>query len=759
MMPQLVPGSVVTHYEILSRLGAGGMGEVFLALDTSLGRKVAIKILPAEFAADSEKVERFRNEARAACLLNHPNAAQIYEIGDSEGLLFISMEYVEGRPLSEEIGAGLPDIGEIVDFAIQLAEALEEAHSRGIIHRDVKPANIIVTPRRGVKILDFGIAKFSPQSDVDPASNAETLFRTKEGIVPGTIPYMSPEQLRGKKLDFRSDIFSFGTVLYEMACSRPAFVGSNTVETIDQILNAQPPPPALTRNNCPAELEKIISRCLEKDRERRYPSAHDVAIDLRNLRQNLQQVGHVVSADRPSILVLPFEDVSQEADNEYFSDGLTDEIITDLSQMDLLRVISRASAMKCRRTSKDIHTLGRELNVQYILQGSVRKAGNALRITAQLIDVASDSNLWSDKFKGSMDDIFDIQEKVSRSIVQSLNLKLTSSRPEDQPVEHPIRNPIAYQSYLRARYVIWSLQPDAFQLAEHELLHALRIAGKNELLYAALGWVYSMAIESGLPFEENIQKAEEAERDLSRLNPESSYLFGLRGMIAYRRGKTRKAVENLERALLADSKNPDYLLLLSYCYILAGQSAKARPLINTLLEVDPLTAMNHSVRAMMNYEDGLFEEALFHYLRACDLAPTNPALKLFHAWSLTTLGRYEEALSVLEPLTTTNNSTVFKDLATFAVLALKQETERARAALTEELVRAGQSIEFIARFLIDFCCLAGAREEAIQWLETDIKLGYLDYDYLTERSPFLGPIRNEERVIKILQKIKETGGF
>jgi serine/threonine protein kinase len=757
MALMLVPGSSVSHYRILSELGAGGMGEVYLALDTVLGRKVALKLLPVQFASDPERVGRFQQEARAASVLNHPSVAQIYEIGDSEGRSFISMEYVAGRPLSAEIADGIPAFPEVVAFAIQIAEALDEAHSKGIVHRDVKPANILVTPGRRLKILDFGIAKFIRASEADTASQADTLFSTKEGTVLGTVPYMSPEQLRGQSVDARSDIFSFGAVLYETASGRRAFPGPTTADIIDEILNSQPQPFARFNSDVPAELERIIRKCLEKDRERRYQSAHDAAIDLQNLQRDSRHSGDASPLpEKPSILVLPFEDVSPDRDNEYFSDGLTDEIIADLSQIDQLRVISRASAMKFKRASKDTRSIGRELNVQYIMLGSVRKAGSALRITAQLIDVATDTNLWSVKHKGTLDDIFDIQEQVSRSIVQALNLRL-SPQQIDRFSEHPIRNPVAYQSYLRARHAIWTLQPEAIRLAEDELRLALQVAGHNELLYATLGWVYSMAVEAGFPFEDFMRKAEEAEKDLEALNPESPYLHGLRGMIGYRRGNTQQAIRNLEQARLAAPKNPDFLLLLSYCYTLAGKSFKARPLIETLLEVDPLTALNHAIRAFVDYHDGRFHEALRNYLHACELAPGNPVLKLFYVWGLVTLGRNEEALPVLDQITRDVGSrTIFTDLAVFATHVLRQEADLARAAVTEDLTQAGKSIEFIARFLMNFYTVIDARAEAIQWLETDIRLGFCNYPFLTEHSPFLARIRDDERVLRILDQVREA---
>ena len=378
----------------------------------------------------------------------------------------------------------------IIEIAIQMADAIETAHSKGIIHRDLKPGNVMITASNQVKILDFGLAKLLRGGDESPKTQASTASATDFGLVVGTVPYMSPEQLRAQAVDVRTDLFSFGAVLYEMATGRRAFSGQTPTEIIEKILLSQPDAIARFNYKISPDLDRIIRKCLEKDAKQRYQSAADILIDLRNLQRDLQHTSPVPSQPlSPSIVVLPFVDLSPGKDNEYFSDGLTDEIITDLSQIEQLRVISRTSAMTMKGTEKDIKTIAHELNVNYVVQGTVRKSGNDLRVTAQLVDATTDVNLWAAKHSGTLNEVFDFQEKVSRAIVESLNLRLNPQLSK-QLAERPIKDPQAYESYLRALHAIWLLKEDAIAVAERELQKTIQIVGDNELVYGTLGTAY-----------------------------------------------------------------------------------------------------------------------------------------------------------------------------------------------------------------------------------------------------------------------------
>jgi serine/threonine protein kinase len=381
----LAPGTMISHYKIIEKLGEGGMGVVYKAEDTKLKRHIALKFLLPELTRDSDARERFMFEARAASGLDHPNICTIHEVDETEnGHIFISMACCEGETLKQKIARGLVKFEDAIEITVQASKGLARAHDRRIAHRDVKPANIMITKDGHVLIMDFGLAKLSGQIGV-----------TKAGTTVGTVAYMSPEQARGEDVDHRTDIWSMGVVLYEMLTGKLPFRGDHEQAVIYAIVNKAPVPVGALRSDMPAELERAVSLALEKDREWRYQSVDMLAEDI---RQSLETKSSTPDEEK-SIVVLPFEDISPGRDNEYFSDGLTEEIITDLSNIQALRVISRTSAMQLKGTDKDVRAIGRELNVQYVLEGSVRKAGDNLRITAQLIDAAHDTHLWAHKYK------------------------------------------------------------------------------------------------------------------------------------------------------------------------------------------------------------------------------------------------------------------------------------------------------------------------------------------------------------------------
>ena len=748
---ELTTGSTLAgRYQVIEELGAGGMGEVYLALDTTLGRKVALKVLPREFSSDKDRLKRFQKEARAASALSHPDIAHIYEIGVERGLHFISMEYIEGRTLSAEIAAGPMETDKLLEIAIQIADALREAHAKGIIHRDLKPANVVLAVTGRPVILDFGLAKVMRPNDL---AQSATLSVTAPGALFGTVPYMSPEQVRGLDVDERSDLFSFGVVLYEMATGRSAFAKPTTAETIEQILLHQPEAVARFNYSVPAELERILRKCLEKDRERRYQSAQEILIDLRRLQSDPQSPEAVaVEGSKPSIVVLPFEDLSPAKDNEYFSDGLTDEIITDLSQIEQLRVISRTSAMALKGKAGNVKTIARELNVKYVLQGSVRKAGNNLRITAQLVDATADTLLWANKLDGTLDQVFDIQEKVSRAVLHAFNVRLTPKQNEGL-ADRPIQDPRAYESYLRARYAMWSWTPEAFAVAERELQKSLELQGENELLYATLGWVHVMSVEAGQQNEEYLEKAEECARAVLRLSPESPYASSLQGFIEYKRGNIQAAVIHLKRANRLITNNPDILAALSYCYCLAGRQSIARPLIENLLLVDPLTPLNYAVRGFLEYLEGYRDRAVDYYRKALELGREMPVLYLFRTWTLAGDGQKDEAARVIGLLTAKFGGTLFARFGEIVNFAMQGNRDGLLAALTPEVQNAARQVEYFSRMLADCCALAGANAEAIYWLENDIRLGFFNYPFLV-RDPFLSGLKDNPQFDKILEQAR-----
>ncbi|MEK6571808.1 MAG: serine/threonine-protein kinase [Bacteroidota bacterium] len=421
-------GQTISHYKILEKLGEGGMGVVYKAQDLKLDRPVAVKFLPAHLSASAENKARFVQEAKAAAALNHPNILSVYDIDEQEGSMFFVMEYVEGETLKSRItnlylkGAsgsagksseGIP-VRQALDWTIQIAQGLKAAHEKNIVHRDIKPENIMLTKDGLPKIMDFGIAKLRSSTGL-----------TRTGTSMGTLAYMSPEQVHGVATDQRSDIWSLGVVLYETLTGELPFKAEHEAALMYLIANERPPVPSQLDRKIPHPVDSIVGRMLEKDREQRYQTTEELLKTLQEVRAELDSATHAVKTK--AIAVLPFDNISPDKESDYFSDGLTEELIANLSRLKDMRVISRTTSMQYKGTKKDIKTIGRELGARYIMEGSVRKFQDNLRITAQLIDVESDAQLWAETYKGKLADVFDIQEQVSKQIVDALMVKLTTT--------------------------------------------------------------------------------------------------------------------------------------------------------------------------------------------------------------------------------------------------------------------------------------------------------------------------------------------
>src|SRR5574341_126768 len=433
-------GQTISHYKILEKIGEGGMGVVYKAQDTKLDRTVALKFLPHHLTESEQDKARFIQEAKAASALNHPNITTIHDISENMGAQFIIMEHIEG-PTLKELSSSELALKNIIEIAIQLCQGLQAAHQKQIIHRDIKSDNVKIAPGNRVKIMDFGLAKLKSATPL-----------TKAGTTVGTVAYMSPEQAQGREVDQRTDIWSLGVVLYEMLTGKLPFRGEYEQAIIYSILNEEPELVTSLRSAIPVELEQVLDKALAKNVNKRYENADELLRDLRQVQQNLKNSTSPVSSK--SIAVLPLENISPDKVNEYFSDGLTEEIIMNLSKIKDLKVTSRTSAMHYKGTKKPLKQIAKELQVQYVLEGSVRKQGSDLRITAQLIDAMQDAHLWAEKYSGTLNDIFDIQEKVAEKIVEALKVKLTAGE-QQQLSRRYTEDTEAYQLYLKGRF-FWS---------------------------------------------------------------------------------------------------------------------------------------------------------------------------------------------------------------------------------------------------------------------------------------------------------------
>jgi serine/threonine protein kinase len=481
-------GELLAHYTIREKIGAGGMGVVYRAHDEQLGRDVAIKILPSELLADDAARKRFRKEALALAKLNHPSIETVHEFGSDQGLDFLVTEYVPGVTLDDKLATGALPERQVLSLGIQLAEGLRAAHEGGVVHRDLKPANLRVRPDGHLKILDFGLATLLPHAE----PSEETLSLRDTSLGAGTLPYMAPEQLRGEPVDGRTDIWAAGVVLYEMATGRRPFDKKLSTALAAEIINEPPPPPARFRPGLPPRLEDLILKCLEKDPDNRYQSAKELTVDLRRLatpslggtesrqvhkrprlsfaiatlallsilavlfilnvggwRQGLMRPA---SAPRiESLAVLPLENLSSDSAQEYFVDGMTEELIADLSKIAALRVISRTSVMQYKATRKPLPQIAKELRVDALIEGSVLRAGDHVRITTRLTQAASDKQLWAESYEGDLRDVLKLQNDVARAIANEVRSKLTSSEQNRLSNSRQI-DPRAYEAYLKGRY-------------------------------------------------------------------------------------------------------------------------------------------------------------------------------------------------------------------------------------------------------------------------------------------------------------------
>jgi serine/threonine protein kinase len=729
---------IARKYRIIQKIGEGGMGVVYKAQDTKLDRPVALKFLPSGLTRDPASKKRFIQEAKAAAALNHPNITTVHEIGEDEGRTFIAMEFIEGKTLRERIESGPIEIEEAVGIASQVAEGLKEAHDRGIIHRDIKPANIMLTGRGQAKIMDFGLAKLVWGPDL-----------TKPSMIMGTVAYMSPEQARGEAVDHRTDIWSLGAMLYEMLAEKKPFQKSQEHALVHAILNEKPESLVTARPDIPRAIERAVLKALEKDAARRYQNLIELLKDLKSTRI----AGIKMPKEDKSIIVLPFEDMSPGKDNEYFSDGLTEEIIADLSRIHDLLVISRSSAMTFKGTQKTIPEIAQAVNVRYVLEGSVRKAGNDLRITAQLIDAKTDAHLWAEKYGGTLDDVFDIQEKVSRSIVDVLMLKLTAEEKQKMS-ERPINDVIAYESYLKANADIFTFAQAKISRAIRHIQHALKITGDNALLYSGLGFAYWNLVNIGVQQEEYLAKAEDCVRKALKIDPEFPKGHAILGWVSCLKGNTQEGVPHFKMALAKNADESLALIGLASCLQLLGKIPAAATLSERLLQIAPLDFPTHWIHGAQHFYSGEFNRALEIWRTLPELWPENPWSHFSYALALAYNQEADRAYDVIEKGEWANSEDSGFKLGQMLKYAIQGDREKAREELTQECQRTFQRDAQYSHLVAGFFSLLDSKDEAIDWLENAVNRGFINYPLLNVYDYMLDNLREELRFKKLMERVK-----
>ena len=671
-------GRTIAHYRITAQLGSGGMGVVYRAEDTRLGRPVALKLLPPALSDDPDAAERLRREARAASGLNHPNICTIYDVGEHDGQHFIAMELVEGDALAHRIAGRPMALADLLRLAIEITDALDAAHSHSIVHRDLKPANILITSRGSAKVLDFGLAKHLQAED-----DLTVAALTNPGSAIGTIAYMSPEQARGQKVDARSDLFSLGIVLYEMATGRQPFTGPTSAVVFDGILNRDPLPARHALPGFPADLDQVITRLLKRNPDERPASARMVLDELRLiLRAHESGSGSRTSAmgrgDRTSIAILPFADLSPEKNQQYFCEGMADEIMTAISTQTSIRVASRTSSIKAQAAGLEVEEIGRRLNVDHVLEGSLRKSGKRIRIATQLTRTSDGHQLWAERYDRDLDDVFAVQDEIARAIAS--NLRATLLAEPDAAKRRPV-NTEAYELFLQGRAHMFQRVARSFESALEYFDRALAIDPDYAPAYAGRAQVHALMGFYGMASiaDVSVRVRREASRALS-IDPSLSDAHSANGLIscfydwnwdraaidfskaiehnptdsqprfwyaffllALVYGRYDDAIAQVDAGCRLDPLSDYPLWTSAFVYIVAGRLTEARRLAEAAIERDPNSFPAYRALVMVAGIQGDGNAAVPAALRALELSSGHPWAIGDLGWAYAIAGRTAEA--------------------------------------------------------------------------------------------------------------------
>ncbi len=798
-------GKTILHYQVLKEIGKGGMGVVYKARDTKLNRTVAIKALAADLIGDEKARIRFLREARAASAIDHPNICTVYEINESEGHLFFVMQYVDGKTLKKHIGGHPLPLDQAMDFSLQLADALTEAHHQHVLHRDIKSSNVMLNERSQLRILDFGLAKLTHQTD------AQTGELTQLGSPFGTASYMSPEQARGEAADERSDIFSLGVVIYEMLTGRLPFKGKTSVDVMHSVLHDEPAP---ITPNAPARLQQIVLKAMEKDKAARYQTADQLLEDLRALvRSHYAQQGALPtdktaslqaskqvkkkglfgrvsglvqrafqssakeessetptstpditpsmwqSRDKKAIAILPFKNLSGSAENDFYSFSLADSVITELAQ--LRDLVVRPSSYIAQYQNKDVdpRVVGNQLSVDAVLICGYMKAGDRFRVTPQLIDVASGEIMWSDKIDVDARDIISLQDTISTKIVEGLRVR-TSAKEQERMVKSLTENAEAYENYLKGRTLLYkfitqTLHKEDLEAAVSMFEKAVALDGDFALAHSGLGACYSNYVLKGMGGVEYYAKAKESfdralELDSKLLEPRVRMIY-----ISLIEGNADEARSEIRRLVRRAPNEPSVYAAAAYVYRLSGQYERALDAWDRYLKISPtdVVVASHNRARVYCYESD-FEHARAEINKGLAFEPHHALLRIYGAMIDHLEGETEKATAELEKTLAENpNLYSFRLLLAMCYMA---RGERARAfELVDERVRAiAQADQDFAEWLGVLYALGGEIDQAIEWLSLAIRMGNENYPWFMADHNW-DSVREDARFKAMMESLRE----
>ena len=781
-------GQTLGHYRILEKAGAGGMGVVYRAHDQNLERDVALKVLPSGTLSGDIARLHFHKEAMALAKLNHPNIGTVYEFGSLDGIDFLVMEYVAGKTLADKLARGSLPEKEVITLGMQITAALGEAHDRGIVHRDLKPENIAITDRGQAKVLDFGLAKL-----LLPDNHATTDSLTQTQAAAGTLPYMSPEQLRGEPVDARSDIYSIGAVLYEMATSQRAFAGDLSSRVIDAILHQPPPAPRAINRGISAELERIILKCLEKEPENRFQSAKELEIDLRRLvSPAAASAPHLVAAPRSlsprtfvraagvllvtaaiifgisgqriwspahtgnlriqSLAVLPLVNLSGDPSQDYFADGMTEELITEMGQIGMLRVISRTSVMQYKGVKRPLPQIGRELNVDAVVEGSVERVGDRVRISAQLIHAPTDQHVWSRSYEREMQNVLAMQDEVAQAIVAEIRTNV-SPRKQAAPASARRIDPQAYESYLKGRY-FWNKRTDEGLRKGLEYFQgAVSKDPRDPRGHAGIADSYLMLAEYGAyPAREAVPTAKAAA--LKALELDDSLAEAHAALAALKEDYDwdwSGAEKEFKRAI---ELNPSYATSHQwYAEFLAemGRFNEAVDEIARARDLDPLSLIVNTVVGEIFYESRQNDQAMQQLRKTLELDPNFAEAHRLLGETYLQLSKHDEGISELQTALALSGGSVQNEAFLGQAYGLAGRKSEARAVLGRLKARSAQGYVSPADLSLVYAGL-GENDQALQLLEEACKRRLPSMVNL-KVDPSLDNLRSDPRFQNLLHQV------